>query len=108
MGMEFRTQAADAGAPQGPVAATVELAKTFITENRLRAVVSKSPDLLQERQLPKAIGLFTQDVWHDFSECHEAELKAMGKEEKAAKTALSFHTRNFVMAHLPLIRADVG
>lgn len=92
----------------GPVDAALERARAFVTENRLRAVISKSPELLGEGELQRLVGLFTRDVWRDFAQRHEEELLTLGKEEKALRRALGVVVQLFARERLPAIRADVG
>lgn len=90
-----------------PVAALVEAALTLVTENRLRAVISKSPDLLQKKEEQNLVSLFSQDVLKDFEKCHQAQVLTR-KEDTDLKHMMGVHSRRFVKERMPDIRADVG
>jgi Rnl2 family RNA ligase len=98
---------ADAGllTPEG---VAIETVKGFVTANRLRAVISKSPDLLEEQQMPKLKGLFAKDVINDFENLHP-DLCTGGKDTvKTLKKAAHYMVAKFVDEHIKDIREDVG
>jgi len=86
----------------------VDLAKNFLTENRIRAVISKDPDLMQERLQPRLEGLFASDIMEDLKKYHEEEVQAVGKEVKDLKKAVRSIARYFVTSTIVAIRADAG
>merc|ERR1712159_826758 len=58
----------------------LDLARSLANENRLRAVVSKDPDLLKEYNVTKLIGLFGKDIMEDLQKQHGEKLAALGTE----------------------------
>jgi Rnl2 family RNA ligase len=86
----------------------VVAARGLTNENRLRAVISKDPDLLQENQCHKLAGLFAKDIQEDLQKTHGDELSALGKEVSAVKKTILYLARSYVMEHIQAIRDDVG
>lgn len=86
----------------------VEVARSLITENRLRAVISKSPDLLQESRQMKLIGLLAKDVCEELDKCHAEELHALKQGLPQFRKTILILAKLFVEANASAIRADVG
>eukprot|EP00928_Gymnodinium_smaydae_P067145 TRINITY_DN5008_c0_g1_i1.p1 TRINITY_DN5008_c0_g1~~TRINITY_DN5008_c0_g1_i1.p1 ORF type:complete len:390 (+),score=61.52 TRINITY_DN5008_c0_g1_i1:29-1198(+) len=83
--------------------------RCLITENRLRAVISKDPALLDESNLQKLSGLFAKDLWEELTKVESEKVSALGKNELAAmKRSLQFMSRSFVQDRVGDIRHDVG
>ena len=82
--------------------------RNYLTENRLRAVISKDPELLQERQHIRLAGLLTKDVWEELEKQNKEELLALGKSVGGFKKTMNILARSFVEATVGAIRADVG
>lgn len=93
---------------EGPTGEAIQKGLGFLSENRLRAVISKDPSLLDPVQQMKLTGLFMKDVWQDFSDANDEELKALGKEVDVVKRQLSFMARSFVTDTLPAVRDDAS
>lgn len=102
-GMLFKS--ADAS---NDVEVLVAAARDLVNENRLRAVISKDPRLLQEAQVPKLAGLFTKDALEELEKRHEDEMRALGKDAGLVKKATQYHAKAFVEKHVAAIREDVG
>lgn len=89
---------------EGPTGEAIQKGLCFLSENRLRAVISKDPSLLDPMQQMKLTGLFMKDVWQDFSGANNEELKALGKEVDVVRRQLAFMARCFVTDTLPAVR----
>jgi len=85
----------------------LEAAKTYITENRIRSVLSKDRSLLGEDQLHKLAGLVTKDALLDFEKEHAEELSNHKTSMPGVRKALSGFTRFFVAEHITCIRAEL-
>lgn len=90
------------------VGALIEVARDLINENRLRAVISKDPDLLHTMQQPKLCGLFTKDVLEDMEKSHAEDMKQLGKDIKIMRKAVQFAAGAYASVHIERIRADIG
>merc|ERR1712113_609914 len=86
----------------------LQMTKALVTENRLRAVISKDPGLLVEANLHRLAGLFARDILEDLEKGPSEELQALGKEVSVLKRSLHFLARSFVVEHIQGIRTDVG
>eukprot|EP00427_Karlodinium_veneficum_P067305 CAMPEP_0169319572 /NCGR_PEP_ID=MMETSP1017-20121227/7901_1 /TAXON_ID=342587 /ORGANISM="Karlodinium micrum, Strain CCMP2283" /LENGTH=371 /DNA_ID=CAMNT_0009413943 /DNA_START=8 /DNA_END=1123 /DNA_ORIENTATION=- len=86
----------------------VEVVRDLTNENRLRAVISKDPLLLNENLAMKLIGLFAKDITDDLQKSHGDELSALGKEASIVKKGILMSARNFVQEHIKAIRDDVA
>lgn len=84
------------------------LARSFLNENRLRAVISKSPDLLREGQQMKLTGLLAKDVCEDLQKSQPEEFNSLGKERGRLQKTVMLMARAFVQGNMEHIRADVG
>jgi Rnl2 family RNA ligase len=83
--------------------------RDLANDNRLRAVISKDPELLNDGQKHKLAGLFAKDITEDLQKSNGGELIALGKDAAAAlKKSINFITRQFVEEHIVAIRGDVG
>lgn len=75
--------------------------------NRLRAVISKDPTLLQHGQEHKLAGLFGKDILEDLQKQYDDKLQAYSKVEVSAlKKSLQFMARAFVQEHVGQIREE--
>merc|ERR1712228_982001 len=106
-GTLYREACTSADVPVSGVEGAIEAARHLLTENRLRAVISKDPGLLKEGQAHKLAGLFAKDALEDLEKQHGEELHALGKDMAAVRKAVQLITRAFVMKHAVAIREDV-
>lgn len=106
-GMAAKVAVGGAG-PSSAMEVLTEVAKSLVTENRLRAVISKDPQLLGEGQVHKLAGLFAKDVFDELETQRTEELNALGKGIAPVRKAIQHVTRAFVSKHVAAIRADVG
>lgn len=90
------------------VSGAIEFAKGLINENRLRAVVSKDPSLLQVEHLHKLRGLVIKDVFEDLEKCYTDELASLGKDVGIVCKAVALLIQTFVDETINLIRSDIG
>lgn len=90
----------------GPEGLAIETVCNLITVNRLRAVISKDADLLEQGKLPKLNGMFAKDVLDDFAKLHADVLDKKGL--TTVKKATQYMVRRFVEEHIKGIREDVG
>jgi len=88
--------------------AVLDTAKVMINENRLRAVISKDPQLLSESNTFKLAGLLTKDILEDLAKARSEEIEALGKDEAVLRKGINFFARTFVTENLVAIREDVG
>mmetsp|Transcript_38577 Transcript_38577/g.81991 ORF Transcript_38577/g.81991 Transcript_38577/m.81991 type:complete len:388 (+) Transcript_38577:38-1201(+) len=86
----------------------LDVTKSLVTENRLRAVISKDPGLLAENNLRKLAGLFAQDILEELEKCQGEDLKTLDKEVSVLKRSVQFLARSFVVDRVEGIRLDVG
>merc|ERR1712066_1181156 len=84
----------------------LDVTENLITENRLRAVISKDPGLLVEANLHRLAGLFARDILEDLEKGPSEELQALGKEVSVLKRSVHFLARSFVVEHIEGIRKD--
>lgn len=86
----------------------LEKVKSLSTENRLRAVISKDPSLVDVGQEHKLAGLFAKDILEDLEKCCEKQLAEQGKQVSAIKKSLQFLARSVVQDRIAHIREDIG
>jgi len=86
----------------------LETVKSLSNENRLRAVISKDPSLLDVGQEHKLAGLFAKDILEDLQKQFEEQLAGLGKQASELKKSLQFLTRSVVQDRIAHIRQDIG
>jgi len=86
----------------------LEAVRGLCTDNRVRAVISKDPALLEDGQDRKLAGLFAKDILEDLQKKHDDGLTALGKDVAALKRSLQLIARSFVQDRIAHIREDVG
>eukprot|EP00746_Dinoflagellata_sp_MGD_P065815 gnl/MRDRNA2_/MRDRNA2_27371_c0_seq1.p1 gnl/MRDRNA2_/MRDRNA2_27371_c0~~gnl/MRDRNA2_/MRDRNA2_27371_c0_seq1.p1 ORF type:complete len:443 (+),score=93.02 gnl/MRDRNA2_/MRDRNA2_27371_c0_seq1:71-1399(+) len=91
----------------GSEGTAIAIVRGLITINRLRAVISKDPDLLKPENAPKLNGMFTKDVLQDYANLH-GEVTLDKKELAIVKKAAHYMSVRFVEDHIKGIRDDVG
>merc|ERR550514_1838648 len=74
----------------------LQVTKDLVTENRLRAVISKDPGLLLAANIQKLAGLFARDILEDLEKEPREELQALGQEVSVLKRSVQFLARTFV------------
>lgn len=113
------------GPPRGDVASAAGLPEALLplaregagmfNEARLRAVISKDPELLQERHFGRLVWLFGCDVMRDLglqpdesAKGKAAEAAAKGQVHPLLRRAMIDFSRKAAEEMMPAIRADVG
>jgi len=86
----------------------LDMVKSLSNENRLRAVISKDPSLVNIGQEHKLAGLFAKDILEDLQKSCEQQLVELGKQASALKRSLQFLARSFVQDRIAHIRQDIG
>lgn len=105
-GVLAKKSADDQGLP-GSEETAIEIVRGLISNNRLRAVISKDPDLLKPANAPKLNGMFTKDVLEVFTNLH-GETSLDRKELAIVKKAAHYMSVRFAEEHIKSIRDDVG
>jgi len=107
MAMKIAKESMDKGVAC-PEHVALEAAKSYVNENRLRSVISKDPDLMQEGQEHKLAGLLTKDALEDFEQEHAEDIQGMGKSIAMLRKALQGFTRYYVAQRIAKVRADLS